>query len=155
MKSTIFVVLLAICSTVCAQTKTTISEAERRAEASLGQLEEIAMCHHAIKAAYYDGLSLNQNPYYRYIVYSPHKNNGANVYPIPERCKTLETSWILNYTNLSTDAKALQDKSTHDAVGMTIPDIATDAQFLTIVIDKMTVEGDQAVFWENRDKDIF
>ena len=114
------------------------------------------MCHHAIKAAHHDGLALGQNPYYRYIVNSPYKGStsGENVYPIPRRCKNLETDWILNYTKMRADIKAIEDKTMHDEVGMTISDIATDAQFLTIVIYKMDIEGDKAAFGENQDKDI-
>src|ERR1039457_7210050 len=162
MKNTILATLLALlcsCAIAVAQTQTTPSEADRHSEEldrklEAGQLEEIAMCHHAIKAAHYDGVALDQNPYYRYILYSPEKGHGANVYPIPERCKGLETSLVLNYTKLSADAKAIEDKTIRDAVGMTISDMATDAQFLTIVINKMNIEGERAVFWESRDKDI-
>ncbi len=112
------------------------------------------MCHHAIKAAYHDAIVFNQNPYYRYILNAPQKGHGSNVYPIPERCKNLATSWILNYTNMSATTKTLEDKTIRDAVGMTISDMATDAQFLTVVINKMELEGDKAVMWDNRDKDI-
>jgi hypothetical protein len=37
---------------------------------------------------------------------------------------------------------------------MTLPDISMDAQFLTVVINKMALEGGQATMWENRDKDV-
>ena len=138
-----------------AQTQTAPSVIDAHPEQLLlGQLEEIAMCHHAIKAARHDALAFDQNPFYRYILNSPHKGQGANVYPIPERCKHLETDWILNYTNMHADLKSIEDKTMQDAVGMTISDMATDAQFLTVVINKMAIEGDKAVFWENRDKDI-
>jgi hypothetical protein len=157
MKTTTLAVffLILVCSGATAQTQTSPSHAEVSSwELRAGQLEEISMCHHAIKAAYHDGLALDQNPYYRYIVNSPHSGSRSNVYPIPQRCKNLETDWILSYTNMHTDVKAIEDKNMHDEVGMTITDIATDAQFLTIVINKMEIEGDKAEFWENRDKDI-
>jgi hypothetical protein len=159
MKTTMLAMFLLIlaCSGTTAQTQTPPSHAEQNFNYQLlqaGQLEEIAMCHHAIKAAHHDGLALGQNPYYRYIVYSPQKGSTSNVYPIPQRCKNLETDWILNYTNMRADVKVIEDKTMHDEVGMTISDIATDAQFLTIVINKMDIEGDKAVFAENQDKDI-
>jgi len=146
--------LALLCSAAAAQTQIGASEVDRHSEELAGQLEEIAMCHHAIKAAHHDALALNQNPYYRYILYSPHAGHGSNVYPIPERCKNLATDWILNYTKMNTAKKTIEDKTIHDAVGMTISDMATDVQFLTIVINKMDLEGEKAIFWDNRDKDI-
>jgi hypothetical protein len=157
MKYTTFAIVLVLsCFTAVAvaQTQSDASESRRRYEERAGQLEEIAMCHHAIKAAHHDALALDQNPYYRYIVYSPHKGQGANVYPIPERCKSLETDWILQYTNLRAEVKAIEDQDIHDAVGLTISDLATDAQFLTVVINKMNLEGEKSIYLENRDKDI-
>lgn len=149
-------VLALICSSaaVDAQNQKAPLQTDLRSEELAGQLEEIAMCHHAIKAAQHDALALGQNPYYRYIVNSPQKGGGANVYPIPERCKNLETAWILRYTNIGSEAKLIEDKIMHDEVGMTISEMATDAQFLTVVINKIEIEGDKAVFWGNRDKDI-
>jgi hypothetical protein len=156
--ATLAILLGLLCSAAVgdAQTQTTPSPnvTNSRVEGLAGQLEEIAMCHHAIKAAHHDALAFDQNPYYRYILYSPQKGHGANVYPIPERCKNLATEWILDYTKMSADVKTIEDKTIRDSVGMTISDIATDAQFLTIVINKMDLEGDKAVSWENRDKDI-
>jgi hypothetical protein len=157
MKTTMFAMFLLIlaCSGATAQTQTSPSRAEISSyEQQAGQLEEIAMCHHAIKAAHHDGLAFGQNPYYRYIINSPRSGSRENVYPIPQRCKNLETDWILSYTNMHADVKAIEDKTMHDEVGMTISDIATDAQFLTIVINKMDIEGDKAIFAENQDKDI-
>jgi hypothetical protein len=119
-----------------------------------GELEEIAMCHHAIKAAHHDGLALDQNPYFRYILNSPQKGHGENVYPIPERCRNLETSLVLNYSQMSTAAKTGMDINIRDSVQMNIAEISQDAQFLTVVINKMELEGDKAVFVENMDKDI-
>ena len=55
---------------------------------------------------------------------------------------------------MNTAKKTIEDKTIHDAVGMTISDMATDVQFLTIVINKMDLEGEKAIFWDNRDKDI-
>ncbi len=66
----------------------------------------------------------------------------------------MQTAWILNYAKMGADVKAIEDKTMRDEVGMTISDAATDAQFLTIVINKMELEGDKAVFWDNRDKDL-
>ena len=155
MKNSALVMLLTLlCSVAAAHAKVEPSTAERHSEERLGQLEEIAMCHHAIKAAYHDAIAFSQNPYYRYIVYAPQKEHGSNVYPIPERCKSLATSLILNYTNMSAATKMLEDKTIHDTVGMTISDMATDAQFLTVAINKIDLEGYKAVVWENRDKDI-
>lgn len=158
MKTMMFAIFLPIftCSYAAAQTGTPISDAERNFNYQLqaGQLEEIAMCHHAIKAVHHDGLAFDQNPYYRYILNSPQGGSKSNVYPIPKRCKSLETDWVLGYTNLPADAKASQDKIIHDEVGMTISEMATDAQFLTIVINKMDIEGDKAMLWDDRDKDI-
>jgi hypothetical protein len=149
-------VLALICSgaAVNGQNQKAPLQTDLRSEELAGQLEETAMCHHAIKAAQHDALALGQNPYYRYVVNSPQKGGGANVYPIPERCKNLETAWILRYTNMGSEAKSIEDKTIHDEVGMTISEMATDAQFLAVVINKMEIEGDKAVFWENRDKDI-
>jgi curli biogenesis system outer membrane secretion channel CsgG len=130
------------------------SSYEQAAQLQAGQLEEIAMCHHAIKAARHDGLAFGQNPYYRYILNSPQTGSRSNVYPIPQRCKNMQTAWILNYAKMGADVKAIEDKTMRDEVGMTISDAATDAQFLTIVINKMELEGDKAVFWDNRDKDL-
>lgn len=156
MKIAAFVALLLVWpfSTGASQAQATPSRLDANSELLAGQLEEIAMCHHAIKAAHHDGLALNQNPYYRYILNSPHKGHGQNVYPIPERCKNLATDWILNYTNMSATLRGMQDKVMQDAVAMTISDMATDAQFLSVVINKMALEGEQAILWENRDKDI-
>jgi hypothetical protein len=131
------------------------SKAERDLEfqLELGQLQEMAMCHHAIEAAHHDGIALDQNPYYRYIVNSP-SGHGSNVYPIPERCKNLETALVLSYAQFSADSKAAHDKLIHDEIGMTIAEISADAQFLTVVINKMELEGDKAQLFENKDKDI-
>jgi hypothetical protein len=150
------VVLTLIClgAAVDAQNQIAAPQTDRHFEESAAQLEEIAMCHHAIKAARHDGLALDQNPYYRYILNSPRKGHSENIYPIPERCESLETDLILRYTKMRDDLKAIEDKTVRDEVRMTIPEIATDAQFLTVVINKMAIEGDKADSWENRDKDI-
>jgi len=137
------------------QTPLSREEMEARMELHFGELEEIAMCHHAIKAAKHDGLALHQNPYYRYIVYAPQKGHGSNVYPVPERCRTIETRWVLDYTQEDKpEFKAMQEKSIQGLIQMTIPEISADAQFLTVVINKMEIEGDQAIYMENMDKHI-
>ena len=115
-----------------------------------GQLEEIAMCHHAIKAAHHEALEFDQNPYYRYVM----EYMGQKVFPIPERCKNLAMDWILAYTKMDDKNKAVLDKSVFNEIGMTISHMATDVQFLTVVINKMNIEGSKATLWENEDKDI-
>lgn len=131
-----------------------LSATDRNRNFFAGQLEEIAMCHHAIKAAHYDALSLGQNPYYRYILNAPHEGSYENVYPIPERCKSLAESWILQYAKMDDHNKAVLDKSIFNQIGMTISDMATDVQFLTAVISKQTIEGKGAIYLENEGKDI-
>lgn len=135
-------------------TSPTPSTVDKAQDLLSGQLEEIAMCHHAIKAAHYDALATGQNPYYRYILNSPHDGSRENVYPIPERCKSLAEGVILEYTKFDDATRAVFAKSIFDQIGVTIPDMATDVQFLTAVISKMTIEGNKAIFWENEDKDI-
>jgi hypothetical protein len=132
----------------------TAEQISREYELRAARLEEIAMCHHAIRAARHDATAVDQNPYYRYIIYSPHRGSTAHVYPIPERCRNLETNWVLGYTNMGAEMKTIEEKSIHDEVGMTVSDIASDAQFLTVVIDKVAIEGDDAVYWENMDKHV-
>lgn len=61
---------------------------------------------------------------------------------------------MLSYSQYSADSKALQDKFIHDEIGLSIAEISADAQFLTVVINKMELEGDKAQFIENKDKDI-
>jgi len=139
--------------TAFGQTKPKLSEADKQHENLLSQLEEIAMCHHAIKAAHHEALKFEENPYYRYVEEFM-VGHGQNVFPIPERCKDLATDWILAYTKMSDKDKASLDKSVFSEIGMTIPNMATDIQFLNVVINKMSIEGDKAVFWENKDKDI-
>ena len=123
-------------------------------ELRAARLEEIAMCHHAIKAAKHESIAIGQNPYYRYILNAPQKGHTSNVYPIPERCKNLETDWVLKYTNMVPGAKAIEEKAIHDEVDMTASDISSDAQFLAAVLDKMLIEGGDAVYGENMDKDV-
>jgi hypothetical protein len=150
--------LLYSSAAIVAQATTGLSpdsrQAEEQAEEQLGQLEEIAMCHHAIKAAHHDAIAFNQNAYYRYILNTSKDAFGSNVYPIPKRCNYFETNWVLAYTNMSTEAKSAFDKTFHDEIGMSISDMATDAQFLTVVINKMAIEGDKAYFHDYMDKDI-
>lgn len=93
------------------------------------QLEEIAMCHHAIKAAGYEAAMLNQNRVYRYIIEA-----DAHTYPIPERCKNIATEWIVAYTGMDNKDKSNLDKITTAKIRMTIPDMAADAEFLSTVI---------------------
>jgi len=157
MKTLVALSLILVCSSAAAQTPAQPSHEEQVAnvEFRFAELEEIAMCHHAIKAATHDGLALDQNPYYRYILNSPHKGHrGANVYPIPERCRTLETQWALDYTQLSPKFRAMQDSTIQSQIQMTIPEISADAQFMTVVINKIELEGDQVDFITNKDKDI-
>lgn len=123
-------------------------------ELHAARLEEIAMCHHAIKAAKHESIAFGQNPYYRYILNAPQKGHTSNVYPIPERCKNLETDWVLKYTNMGPGTKASEEKALHDELDMTASDISNDAQFLTVVLVKMLIEGGDAVYLENMDKDI-
>jgi hypothetical protein len=125
---------------------------DKQHEQLASQLEEIAMCHHAIKAAHHEALYLDQNPYYRYLINS--QEQGLNVYPIPARCNSLDTDWILSYTKLSDKEKADLDKALFGSIGMKISDMAGDAQFLTVIIRKMAIEGSGASLWENEDKDI-
>lgn len=110
------------------------SAAEVRHEEIASQLEEIAMCHHAIKAAHHDAISLGQNPYYRYIINSPRARSDENVYPIPERCQHFESKWVMDYTTIDAAGKADLDKIFSGEIGMRIQDIADDARFLTKVI---------------------
>jgi C4-type Zn-finger protein len=50
------------CGFVLSKTHGDLDEANRSSEILFGKHEEIAMCHHAIKAAYHDGVAFNQNP---------------------------------------------------------------------------------------------
>jgi hypothetical protein len=118
------------------------------------RLEEIAMCHHAIKAAKHEAVAFGQNPYYRYILNAPQKGRNKNIYPIPERCKNIATDFVLSYTTLESETKATQEKALHDVTDMTVEDVSSDAQFMTVVLDKVQIEGDDAVYWENRDKHV-
>jgi len=118
------------------------------------RLEEIAMCHHAIKAAKHESIAMGQNPYYRYILNAPQKGHASNVYPIPERCKNFAADWVLKYTDMGPGAKVIEEKAIHDEVDMTASDLSSDAQFLTVVLDKMLIEGGDAVYVENMDKDV-
>jgi hypothetical protein len=131
-----------------------LQTAQFRYEMRAARAEGIAMCHHAIRAAKHEAMAVEQNAYYRYILNAPRKENTKNVYPIPERCKNLETDWVLSYTNMGPEAKTTEEKTIRDEVGLAAPDISSDAQFLTVVLDKILIEGDDAVYWENRDKDI-
>ena len=136
------------------QTQSGLGSAQSHSEEMLGQLEEIAMCHHAIKAARHFAVAFNENAYYQYLVNSPQKGHDQYIFPIPQRCTALETSWVLDYTTASAGVKAAEDEIMHDTVEMTISDISSDAQFLTVVINKMEREGEGAVFLENEDKDV-
>ncbi len=98
------------------------------------QLEEIAMCHHAIRAAHHEAIRLGQNPFFRYIINSPRAGSNENIYPIPERCEHFESKWVMDYTTMDAAGKVDLDKIFSNAIGMTIADIAADAQFLTKVI---------------------
>jgi hypothetical protein len=58
-----YVLLLSLVGfTRIARGQKTQTEGEREYQFHLGQLQEMAMCHHAIKAAYHDGIALSQNP---------------------------------------------------------------------------------------------
>jgi hypothetical protein len=153
-KTSLTIALAAVAVGAFGQSTATLpSNLNTQNEEMAGQLEEIAMCHHAIKAAHHDALWIGQNPYYRYVLYSP-QGRGSNVYPIPARCKSLATDWILTYTKMSEKDKANLDKMISSEIGITISDMATDVQFLTVVIDKMLIEGEKATYWDNADKDI-
>jgi hypothetical protein len=119
----------------------------------LAQLEEIAMCHHAINAAHHDALSaersMEQDAYYLYIV-----NVQSHLYPVPERCKEFDTTWILSYMKMNAAERNELDESVFDQIGMKVTGIAADAEFLGVVVNKMSVEGSKAALWENRNKDI-
>jgi hypothetical protein len=141
-------------SAVAQKTSAPSSAVDKNYEQTSGQLEEIAMCHHAIKAAYHDSLWLGDNPYFRYVLNSPQQGSRSNIYPIPERCKNIAMSWILSYTKMNEKDKGLLDRSIASEIGMTVPDMAIDVQFLTIVINKMLIEGDKATFYENKDKNV-
>lgn len=154
MRKTILLLLTVTLAGITAfgQTKPKLSDADKQHEHLSSQLEEIAMCHHAIKAAQHEALEFDQNPYYRYVM--EYMGHGHNVFPIPERCKNLATDWIMAYTNMTAKDKADLDKKVFNGIGMTVPDMATDVQFLTVVVNKMTIEGDEANSWKNEDKDI-
>lgn len=93
------------------------------------ELEEIAMCHHAIKAAGHEAARLNQNRVYRYII-----DADGHIYPIPERCKNIATEWIVAYTGMDAKEKVNLDKIMTIQIGVTIPDVAADVEFLSTVI---------------------
>jgi len=135
-----------------AQSKPVPPAVDKRHEQLASQLEEIAMCHHAIKAARHEALSLDQNPYYRYLINS--QEQGLNVYPIPARCNSLDTDWILSYTKMSETGKVDLDKAVFGSIGMKISDMAGNAQFLNVLVRKMAIEGSGASLMENEDKDI-
>jgi len=119
----------------------------------LAQLEEIAMCHHAINAAHHDALSAEhpaeQDAYYLYIL-----NAQSHLYPVPERCKDFETNWILSYMKMNAGERNELDENVFDQIGMKVTGIAADAEFLGVVVNKIQIEGSKAALWENRDKDI-
>lgn len=125
---------------------------DKQHEELASQLEEIAMCHHAIKAAHHEALSLDQNPYFRYLINS--QEQGLNVYPMPRRCDNLITKWILIYTKGSDKEKVDLDRTVVRIIGMNISDMAEDAQFLNVIVRKMDLEGSGASLTENQDKDI-
>jgi hypothetical protein len=116
-------------SAVAQKTSAPSSAVDKNYEQTSGQLEEIAMCHHAIKAAYHDSLWLGDNPYFRYVLNSPQQGSRSNIYPIPERCKNIAMSWILSYTKMNEKDKGLLDRSIASEIGMTVPDMAIDVQF--------------------------
>lgn len=114
---------------VVAQAQPTPSNASDEHEQLASQLEEIAMCHHAIKAAGHEAARLNQNRVYRYLI-----DADGHIYPIPERCKNIATEWVVAYTGMDTKDKANLDRTTTNQIGLTIPDMAADVGFLSTVI---------------------
>ena len=105
------------------------SEVVRHQEGLGAELEEIAMCHHAILAARHEAISLNQNAYFRYIINSPRKNSDQNIYPIP-----VVASFSHRNTADDAEGKTGLEKVFANVIGATPADIAADVQFLTKVI---------------------
>lgn len=118
----------------CAGAQAQLSAAETsRLQGLVAELEEVAMCHHALRVAGHEGLSLNQSPYYRYIINSPHKGSTVTILPMPDRCKNIETKWMSQYSDADAKGKTNFDQD-FASLGMTADDIAADARFMTQVI---------------------
>jgi hypothetical protein len=75
-------------------TPTPTSTVDTQHEQMAGQLEEIAMCHHAIKAAHHDALSLGQSPYYRQI--------SSAVSTVLRAQRILRLRWLLARSGVDT-----------------------------------------------------
>lgn len=91
------------------------------------ELEDVAMCHHAIKSAQYQAQANNQNSYYRFLLM-----DSLHVYPDADHCKAMEDKWVVNYETLDADGKKFLDR-VFTNLGMTLSDTASDATFMSTV----------------------
>ena len=102
------------------------------------QVEEIAMCNHAIKAARHMSLSLSDDPADRYAAMT---SGHTAVYPDPEECSSVEQIWITSYIAASDHGRSSLEKMLSNVAGMTAKDVAVDGEFFSAVVSKKTING--------------
>jgi hypothetical protein len=118
------VAFLAFTLRVSAQTvSTSDNQEELRSE-----LEDIAMCHHAIESAHHQATFQNQNAYYRYLLM-----DSFGAYPKAERCEAVTKSWVVDYATQAEEDKKSSDSMLKARFGVTFPEIASDAKFMSVV----------------------
>jgi hypothetical protein len=101
---------------------------DKLTEELMSELEDIAMCHHAIQSAHHQATFSDQNAYYRYLLV---ESFGA--YPKAERCEAVTEKWVVNYATEPEEDKKSSDIMLKGKFGVTFPEIASDAKFISTV----------------------
>jgi hypothetical protein len=119
------IVFLAFTLRVTGQTAPTNNN---QAEELMSELEDIAMCHHAIESARHQVAFQNQNAYYRYLLM-----DSFGDYPKAERCEAVTKKWAVDYATQAEEDKKSLDSVLKEKFGTTFPEIASDAKFMSVV----------------------
>ena len=119
------IAFLAFTLRVSAQTAPT---SDKQAEGLRSELEDIAMCHHAIESARHQATSHNQNAYFRYLLM-----DSFGDYPKAERCEAVTKNWVVDYATQADEDKKSLDGMLKGKFGVTFPEIASDAKFMSVV----------------------
>lgn len=119
------IVFLAFTLRVSAQTAST---SDKQAEEVMSELEDIAMCHHAIESAHHQAAFQSQNAYYRYLLM-----DSIGDYPKAERCEAVTKNWVVDYATQAEEDKKSLDSMLKEKFGVTFPEIAFDAKFMSVV----------------------
>ena len=119
------IVFFAFALSIGAQTAPTN---DNHVEELMSELEDIAMCHHAIQSAHHQAAFQNQNAYYRYLLM-----DSFGDYPKAERCEAVTNRWVVDYATRTDEDKKTLDSIVKEKFGTTFPETASDAKFMSVV----------------------